>query len=362
VVAFHFGEMDRSEEVGLLDMLERYTRKPFEAAKGDILRELDLHEIEPWDLEYGFSRIGEVRLGESNAKSWDPIGAAREQATRWGFTPPATVEAPNLPWESHAAWVEVPGDLRVLYRPGSGWSHARAIFRAFGAAAHGAHTGGKRHLLEQDSPAAVEASARLFEGVLDDRDWLAEHIGASEAAIEAHLGVQRILRILELRRYAALTAFENLVYAASDLEPQRLYGDVMEHMLQETRRPEAMWTSHVDLVVRPMASGAAVVGALLAAQVRAKLQEELGGASGAGSPAGLWRRPETGAWIREKLMEPGARWTLEDKTERATGAPLGLEALAAELGVEFRPPSLEENEEVSDAAAADYFRDIDLGT
>ena len=357
VVAFHFGEMDRAQEIGLLDMLERFTRKAFQESKSEIARVLSIHEVDPWDLEYGFSRLGELPACALRL----PLAAAREQALRWGFAEdrlPLGIEAPNLPVESRPVWVEVPRETRFLYRPGSGWNHARALFRAYGAALHGAQGTTRRHFLEQDAPAVVEASGRIFEGVLDDASWLAEQTGAPAPAIEEHLRVQRGQRILELRRHAALATFENLVYAASELDPQRLYGDVLEHMLQETRRPEAVWTSHPDLVLRPAAAGAAIAGEVIAAQVRRRLGELLGPPGGWGLP---WKNREVGAWLREHFMEPGARWTAEEKVVRATGQPPGMEALADELGVRFEGPTLEDGEEISDQAVADYFEGIDLG-
>jgi hypothetical protein len=60
-------------------------------------------------------------------------------------------------------------------------------------------------------------------------------------------------------------------------------------------------------------------------------------------------------------MESGARWTAEEQVIRATGRPTGMQDLADELGVRFEGPSLEDSEEISDEAVADYFEGIDLG-
>jgi hypothetical protein len=343
VIAFHFHELDRSEIIGLIDILERFTRRTFEDTRREIASALDVHDLEPWDLDVGFEKLGEL----PTAAIPDAAKAIHEEARRWGFDPsqfPRIVETPDLIVDAWPVWVDAPRDMRVLVRPGSDWTTLRAQVRAFGAALHGAHGRSRRHFLEQDSAVMREATGRIFEGLLDDPAWLREHTGADASAVKQHLYLARRRRILELRRDAALTAFENLAYAPSKLDPQRLYADVMEHMLQETRRPEAVWASQPDLVFRPFAQGAALVGAMIGAQTRRAL---------AGIDPG--RRAD---WLVEHYLGPGAREPIASRVERATGAPPGMEALAEELGVEPEGPALAE--ETQDDALTEYFKDIDL--
>ncbi|HET9233638.1 MAG TPA: hypothetical protein VFP10_05835, partial [Candidatus Eisenbacteria bacterium] len=270
VVAFHFHELDRSDIVGLLDILERYTRRTFEQTKKEIASALGLHDLEPWDMDVGFARLGELPVSAID----DPDAALKAEAERWGFDPsrfPTGEETPNLVLDAWPMWLDPPSDTRALFRPANEWTTLRARFRAFGAALHGAHVATRRHFLEQDSAVMVEATGRIFESLLDDPEWLGRHTRVDGDSLDTHLHLARRRRILELRRDAALTAFENLAYAPSELEPQRLYADVVEHMLQETRRPEAIWASHPDLIFRPFARGAAIAGAMIAAQTRQAL-------------------------------------------------------------------------------------------
>jgi hypothetical protein len=60
------------------------------------------------------------------------------------------------------------------------------------------------------------------------------------------------------------------------------------------------------------------------------------------------------------VITPGASIPWETRIEAITGRPLGQEALAASLGVEFHGPSLEETEEIRDEDVASYFEGIDL--
>ena len=345
VIAFHFDEMDRSEIVGLIDVLERFTRRTFEDTRREIESTLDLHDLEPWDMDLGFAKLGELSPGDVDTA----FQSILKEAERWGFDPqtfPTLLETPDLILEAWPVWVEAPNDTRVLFRPGHDWTTLRARVRAFGRALSGAHAQSRRHFLEQDSEVMREASGQLFEGLLDDPAWLERHTGADASAVTQHLYVSRRRRILTLRRNAALTAFENLAYAPSELDPQRLYADVMEHMLQETRRPEAVWASHPHLVFRPFAHGAAMVGAMVAAQSRRAL-----------ASLDTHRRAE---WLVEHYLGPAASEPIAARVERATGISLGMEALAEELGVQAEGPTLAEAEEMKDDALAEYFKDIDL--
>ena len=344
-LAFHFHELDRSEIVGLIDILERFTRRTFEETRREIATALDVHDLEPWDMEAGFTKLGELSPGNVD----EAFQTVLEEAERWGFDPesfPKFLEVPDLLVDAWPVWVEAPGDTRVLFRPGEGWAALRARVRAFGVALHGAQASSRRHFLEQDSEVMREATGRIFEGILDDPDWLEARTGADATAVKQHVYLSRRRRIQELRRDAALTAFENLAYAPSELDPQRLYADVMEHMLQETRRPEAHWASHPDLVFRPFAHGVAMVGAMVAAQTRRALER-----------VDISRRAE---WLTENYLGPGARETIATRVERATGAPLDTAALAGELGVESEGPTLLEAEDAKTDALAEYFKDIDL--
>lgn len=348
-VALHLCEQDRAQVIGLLDEFERFTRKAYEEARAEVASVLDLHEVEPWDLEFGLARLGE--LDPKHFPAEGGTAAAREAARSWGLDPDSGIEVrttADLPLRSLTLPLDLPGTIRVVHEGMGGIDGWRTAFRATGRAVHLAHVSARRYFLEQESPVMLEASASLLESVLHDPDWLARATGAPTRALDAHVRAMRLLRILELRRHAARTAFENLVYAHSDLEPQRLYADVMEHMLQYTRNPHVLWPTHTEFVSRPLGQFSRVLGSMIAAQVNERLRGE--GAS----------PEEAGHFLREHLFAPGAGLPWETKVLAATGRALEIGPLARELEVSFTGPTLEEAEDVSDAEAEEYFKDIDL--
>lgn len=349
-LAFHAHEQERATVVGLLDEFERFTRKAYEGMRGEVARALEIHAVEPWDLEFGLARLGTLPRGHFPADLG--LDRVRRQAGRWGFSSGTSIvveERDHFGWRAIA--LRVPDSIRIVGSPRDGLDGHRHLFRAYGEALHHAGVGSPRHFLQQEPPASIRGSGDLFQAVLWEEEWLAEHTGAEPRALAEHLHVERLRRILELRERAVVVAFENLVYTQSDLEPQRLYNDVIEQILQDTRRPVVRWPTHLDLILSPLSGFSEIVGAMIGAQVWEHLRTRF---------PQPWKREEVGGWIREYLFAPGASVPWEEKVEAATGKPVGIEPLARALDVSFEAPTLGETEEISDQAAAEYFEGIDL--
>jgi hypothetical protein len=349
-VAFHIHQQERSEVVALLDAFERYTRKAYATILRDVARALSRHEVEPWDLDYGISRLG-AEEGEDLAPriAAGPLSAALEQTRRWECLPQEpSLRQLDLPSPSVLLDGGAPPHLHLLWRPAPGLEGFRTAFGGVGRCLP-ALFAAPRDFPRSQPPAITEASAEVLEAVTRDAAWLAEVTGAPAHAIDRHRRRRRAARIVRLRRLAAGVAFENLVYAHSDLDPHRLHADVTEQMLQETRRPDVRWPLDLTLVVDPLVRASRILGALIAAQVGEHLRE---------IHPEPWRSREAGIWLRENLLTPDAPW--KERVEQATRRPLGIDAFAREMGVAFEGPDLAETVEISDEAAAEYFKDIDL--
>lgn len=343
-LAFHFHGRDRAEAVALLDEMERTTRSAFKEAHDAIARVLDVHEVLPWDLDYGLNRLSPV--GSDPFPAEQSLAAARAQARRWNLNVDVPVEACDSFLGTRSVAVEVPGEVRVLLAGDAGQGGLRSTFRALGQALHHAHITTRRHFLEQEAPGLTEATGALFAGVLRDGGWLAKHLDVPARDIEEHQKAERFRRIVELRRRAALTTFENLVYARSEVEPGRLYFDVAEQLLQETRRPDVVWPTHVGLALAPLHAYWELHGEMVAAQVWERLTRDF---------AEPWRNPQVGPWLRDHVFAAGARLGESEKIEQATGSPPRPEPLFASLEVSFSGPALTESEGVPDRFVDEVF-------
>jgi peptidyl-dipeptidase A len=346
-LAFHFHDLDRSEAVALLDEVERTTRDAFETAREAVARVLDVHEVSPWDLDYGLNRLSPV--GAEPFPPEQALAAARAQAKRWNLDAPVPVETGDAVGGTVSVPVEVPDAVRLLLAGDAGQEGLRTAFRELGKALHHASITTRRHFLEQEAPGLTEATAALFETVQRDAGWLAAHLDVPDTVIREHREAQRFYRIVSLRRRAALTTFENLVYAQSDLDPGRLYFDVTEQLLHETRRPDIVWPTHVDIALAPLHAYWKLHGEMIAAQIWEHLAKEF---------AEPWKDPGVGTWLRERLFSMGARLEASEKIAQATGLPPHPKPLFNSLEVSFEGPTLREAD-VADRYVDDVFGDHD---
>jgi hypothetical protein len=132
-----------------------------------------------------------------------------------------------------------------------------------------------------------------------DPAWLAGTAGVDPSRVEDILRAARGRRILGLRRLAAKVAFENLVYAESSLEPSRLHADVVEQMMQDTRRKDPGWAADLFLITRPLERLSTLSGALAAADLAAAAAARWPDAM---PPAGATR--DRGSWNTSWLPAP----------------------------------------------------------
>jgi hypothetical protein len=320
-------EQERAEVVGLLDAFERYTRRAYEQMRVDVAGHLGFHEIAPWDLAFGLARLEE---GAAGCGPEHALASAREQAGRWGCA------AESFPTEEPASGAPEPialrrdtsRDVAVVFPPGVPGAPG-TMAAAFGRAWAHRSVEARRYLLELENPVLVDAAGWLFASLSDGSRF----------------------RLLELRRLAARSVFENLVYTRSEIEPGRLYGDVVEHALHESGRACRGWAVDLPLLVDPLGGVSGILGAMAGAQIAERLETLF--------PA--WREsPRVGPWLREEIFSTGAGRPWREKVRAATGVELDMEALSRRLGIDYTGPELGDEEGVQDPAVEEYFRGIDL--
>lgn len=351
--SFYALDLERTQVVSLLDEFERNTRRRFEELKGAGLRVLAEGPMEPWDYAFAAARLDPIGAAAFPADHAWPAAQAAAAALGFGAEASSLRLVPAATCgEAIAFVVEIPEDVRVAWSPAAGIDAWSALFRAFGEGLHAASQRTRRHFLERETPAAGAAFGAFFAGVLRDPARLAATSGADAATIDAHLAAGTLRRLCRLRFLQVDHAFENVIYAQSDMDPVTLYRDVAEQTLACTRRPSARWATEVAFVTDPFRASGLLLGELAAAQLGAAADARFPGA-----PFGT----EAGRWLREALIAPGAAAPWPDKVQAATGAPLDLDALRDALGARrFTAPALQESEGLSDEAVEEYFKDIDL--
>jgi peptidyl-dipeptidase A len=185
-------------------------------------------------------------------------------------------------------------------------------------------------LLRDMHPLLTEGVAMLFGRLVHAPRWLTAVAGVDVASVEAAASRLRDTRRAGLLVFArwvlVMTNFERALYADPDADHDTAWWDLVERY-QLVQRPDGRhapdWAAKIHLAVAPVYYQNYLYGELVASQLQATLERECGG---------IVDEPSAGALLAGRVFAIGhsARW--DRIIEQATGEPLGVGALAAEVG------------------------------
>jgi len=178
-------------------------------------------------------------------------------------------------------------------------------------------------------PLTTEGIAMLFGRLTLDPEWLTGVAGiaaAQVAAAEPALARRRLTTMLVFARWVlVMTNFERAFYADPDADHDTVWWDLVERFQLLTRpdgRHAPDWAAKIHVALAPVYYQNYLLGELVASQLQATLFERFGGIVG---------RPAAGEFLRTDFFAPGWSCRWDELVARATGAPLGVDAYAAEL-------------------------------
>jgi peptidyl-dipeptidase A len=338
-------ELDPSTLLSLFDDLARVTDAPFAAAKAAMDRAIaaDLGvepaELAPWDYSDPFFQevpVQALRTLETGAA--DPVAGARAGLESLGFSAGPVLaraslyEAPGKNPHAFTSDLDRSGDVRVLanVRPTLQW-HVTLLHEL----GHATYTAGIARSLpwelrREAHSLTTEGVALLFESLADDAGYLERHAGLSRDAAATVAAARREARRLNLLVFSrwcqVMVRFEAAAYRNPTGDLDGLWWDLVERY-QGLRRPAGRrapdWASKIHVAVAPVYYQNYLLGQAFAAQLRAALSGD------GGQP---WHAaPALDTRLRTALFRDGARRPWPEAVVRATGAPLGVDALLAEM-------------------------------
>ena len=150
-------------------------------------------------------------------------------------------------------------------------------------------------------------------------------VGVEACSSAHHWGRRRTALLVFARWVLVMTHFERGFYADPDADHDTGWWDLVERFQLLTRpdgRHAPDWAAKLHVALAPVYYQNYLLGELVASQLQATLIERFGGVIG---------RPEVGAFLSRQVFGPGwsVRW--DQLVETATGAPLRVDAFAAEL-------------------------------
>ncbi len=336
-------ELEPEPLLALLDELARRTREPFLQAKAGLDAELARRygvapqDIRPWHYADPFFQeapaAGEVDLDALFA-GHDGLELARRFYRGIGLDPEPVLarsdvfERPGKQQHAYCIDIDRGGDVRILLNmaPGERWA-STALHELGHAVYDRGHDPTLPWLLR--TPAHIsttEAVAQLMGRQSKDATFLRDVVGvpaaqaeAAAAALARHL---RLSQLIFARWGLVMVRFERALYADPAADLDALWWELVED-LQGLPRPEGRrapdWAAKIHVATVPVYYQNYLLGELTASQLLAAMGEPVTG------------RPEVGPWLRSRVFAPGARWRWDELVRRATGAPLSVEAYAAQF-------------------------------
>ncbi len=334
-------ELDEGKLAETLAEADRVTSEPFDRWKGELDERLAARfgcatrDLRPWHYADPFFQEtppdGAVDL-DPLFEGRDIVGLARRTMSGVGLEVDGIVERSDLyPRDGknqHAFCIDVDraGDVRILANVVPTHDSVDTMLHELG---HGVYDLAIRSdlpwFLRSTHLVATEASALLFGALAGRRDWLERILGLSTdegAELEGRLSSARASELLVFTRWVlVMNTFERALYADPDGDLDALWWELVRRYQRVTppddrRAPD--WAAKIHIAVSPVYYHTYLYGAIVALQLAAGLESELGG---------IVDRPEAGALLCERLYAPGESIRWDRLVEQASGAPLSVEFL-----------------------------------
>jgi hypothetical protein len=298
--------------------------------------------LEPWDLHYAggalnralADRVPRPQLEAINDEfhatlGADPrtLGIRYDLAPREGKTPVAFTTFGRRPREVDGRWV--PGEAWVFatYRVG-GFDNLVELLHETG---HGIHIQAIRARPAfadwPDSDTFTEALAELVTQEAYEPEWQRRWLGAA-APLATSLRSKYAGIVLDI----CWALFELRMHRDPAADPNRVWSDLTHDFLRVVPHPEwAWWAMRGQLVDSPGYMMNYALGAVIAADLRARARELRGPLSEAG--------PTLYPWLAERLFRFGLERSSRQVIEEFLGRPLSPAALLADLARMRAPAS-----------------------
>jgi peptidyl-dipeptidase A len=338
-------ELDEDDLVRTLDAVDAATRDRFAAWKdeADATRAerfgITPAQLRPWHYDDPFFQAAPGGA-DLDLEPWfagaDQIALTRTTYAGIGLDIDGVLANSDLlprPGKSqHAFCIDVNrgDDVRVLCNnvPGEHWTET--MLHEFGHAVYDLHVDPELPwLVRTMHPLTTEGIAMLFGRLTLDAEWLTAVAGVAPGAVAAAapaLARRRLTTMLVFSRWVlVMTNFERGFYADPDADHDTRWWDLVERF-QLLTRPEGRhapdWAAKIHVALAPVYYQNYLLGELVASQLQATLHDRFGG---------IVDRPAAGTFLRDEFFAPGWSCRWDELVERATGAPLGVDAYAAEL-------------------------------
>ncbi len=233
----------------------------------------------------------------------------------------------------------IPGDVRVSLKPSGGARDQAALLHELGFALRFAslknsdpRPPGKRghkpslrfELTRLGSPVVGQASALLFEQLVEDPEWLRQYAGLSGEKLDSQLIAANAHRLFQLRRRAGKLLYDIAVHRGEEQDTRAIYRRIMSraYAVPITAEDEARNIVDLDELYQPADD---IRAWLLARQLQEILIRRFGSA--------WWKNPLAGDVLREVWAKNSAPYPQE--VANLVGEAIGADELLRNFAAAF---------------------------
>lgn len=340
---------DPAEVTALFDELDNLTRDNYADLKKDIDNyyskryKIPVSELRPWHYQNRyFQEAPEIYPVDFDKyyKNQDPVKLAATYYDGIGLNVDAILaksdlyEKPGKNQHAFSTDIDRAGDVRTLdnIKPDSYWMNT--ILHELGHGVYSFYCDRSLPFTLRDAAHTftTEAIAEMFGRMATDPDWMLDMGVIDKKESEKIAGdCKKALRLqmLVFSRWAqVMYRFEKSMYETPDQDLNRLWWDLVEKY-QMLAKPEGRdmpdWATKIHIALYPCYYHNYLLGELLASQFYSYITTNIT------QSRSFVNDKEAGAWLKQKVFMPGARYYWNDMIEKATGEKLTAKYFAKQF-------------------------------
>ena len=286
--------------------------EPEEATRADALA---LFRASAFDTYFPAAEMEERVQRQVREMGIDPLAEGRIRLD--------TEERPGKRSRAFCSPIRVPTEVYLVLRPHGGQTDWSTFLHELGHALHFGYTSGdlpfEYKMLGDHS--VTEGYAMLFDGLLEDRGWLARYTDLVQTRIPEFLRSAGFQELHFVRRYCGKLLYETQLYGGS--VPWEALPDLYTHQLRTA----------TNFIYSPAEAFIDVDASFYSARyLRAwQLQSLLAETLTEKFDDDWWRNPRAGPWMVNELFSRGQSELADQQAARVSGAALSFNPLIKQL-------------------------------
>lgn len=310
------GVPDRTRLLAMFRQIREETESEYQSLLGRMRQELGVEKVEPWDIDFFFTRI----TGEVDQEALEP-------EEMWSkvkrLTADLGLDLEPLPVDMKIAEITFGGgtypilygkEVRILVNKYTGIRFLDTLLHEVGHALHYSFNADPTFILRSGfSEPFDEGLGQVMSLMLYRPPMATKYFGLTQRQAESLRERYRLKTMVDIRETMADSLFELAAYDNPDQDLPTLYNRIYSEYLGVDMHGAPVWAFDPFYSSGPVYLQSYVVAEMVGRQVHHDLEKRFG--------KGAWDK-EAGEYLRKNYFSAGGRWTLDEILERSTGKPL----------------------------------------